>query len=127
MRTRLLLTVIAAWATPAWAGPSMQLVGYSGSFGEWEWSANVSEKTAGRTREFSGPLTMSHVGICTQDGPETKTGQIRLQLSKLPPEMKATIWIDGVECQFSGRLSDRYTGSMTCPDRQSMPLNIWLK
>ena len=70
---------------------------------------------------------MSHVGICTQDGPETKTGQIRLQLSKLPPEMKATIWIDGVECQFSGRLSDRYTGSMTCPDRQSMPLNIWLK
>ena len=70
---------------------------------------------------------MLHVGICTQDGPETKTGQIRFQLSKLPSEMKATIWIDGVECKFSARLSDRYAGSMICPDRQVVPLNIWLR
>ncbi|MDL9999441.1 hypothetical protein QTI24_12550 [Variovorax sp. J22P240] len=126
MRVRLLLIFTAATAAQAWAGP-LQVVGYSGSLGEWEWSASVTEKIAGRTKEFSGPLTLQHVGVCTQEGPETKTGQIRFQLSKLPSEMKATIWIDGVECTFSGRLSDRYSGSMTCPDRQAMPLNIWLK
>jgi len=127
MRARLLLIVMAAMAASAWAAPSLQLVGYSGSLGEWEWSASLTETIAGRTREFSGPLTMMHVGVCTQDGPETRSGQIRFQLSKLPAEMKATIWIDGVECKFSGRLSDRYSGSMTCPDRHAIPLNIWLK
>ena len=127
MRARLLLLVMAAMAASAGAAPSPQLVGYSGSLGEWEWSASLTETIAGRTREFSGPLTMMHVGVCTQDGPETRSGQIRFQLSKLPAEMKATIWIDGVECKFSGRLSDHYSGSMTCPDRQAIPLNIWLK
>lgn len=130
MRARPLLIVMAAMAAmaaPTWATPALQLVGYSGTLGEWEWSASLTETIAGRTKEFSGPLTMMHVGVCTQDGPETRSGQIRLQLSKLPSEMKATIWMDGVECKFSGRLSDRYSGSMTCPDRQPMPLNIWLK
>lgn len=131
MSARLLLMVIAATATatatPAWASPSLQVVGYSGGLGEWEWSASVTEKFVGRTREFSGPLTMQHIGICTQEGPETKTGQIQFQLSKLASAMNATIWIDGVECKFSARLSDRYTGSMTCPDRAAVPLNIWVK
>ncbi|MBA3623299.1 MAG: hypothetical protein H0W48_02310 [Methylibium sp.] len=119
--------VMAAMASAAWAGSTLQLVGYSGSLGEWEWSADVTEKGMGRTQEFAGPVTIQHVGVCTQDGLETKTGQIRFQLSKLPSQMKATIWVDGVECQFAGRLSDRYTGSMTCPDRPAMPLNIWLR
>lgn len=127
MTTRLFLLIIAALATPAWAAPALQVIGYAGGRGEWEWSASVTERTNGRTKEYSGPLTILHVGVCTQDGPETKIGEIRFQLSRFPAEMQATILVDGIECKFSGRLSDRYTGSMTCPDRPPLPLNIWLK
>lgn len=114
-------------ATQAWAASALEVVGYAGSRGEWEWSANVKKKVTGRTKEYSGPLTILHVGVCAQEGPETKTGEIRFQLSPFPSEMQATILVDGIECKFNGRLSDRYTGSMTCPDRPALPLNIWLK
>jgi hypothetical protein len=75
-----LLIVLAALATPAGA-QSLQVFGYTGVLGEWELTASVTEKASWRTKEFSGPLTMKHVGVCTQDGPEQKTGEIRFKLA----------------------------------------------
>ena len=43
------------------------------------------------------------------------------------PELRATLLVAGVECAYSGRLSDFYTGTMNCPDRQAVPLKLWLK
>jgi hypothetical protein len=70
---------------------------------------------------------MKHVGICTQDGPEEKTGEIRIQLSGSSSRLNATLSVAGVECTYSGRLSDFYTGMMNCPDRQAVPLILWIK
>jgi hypothetical protein len=41
--------------------------------------------------------------------------------------LNATLSVAGVECSYSGRLSDSYTGTMDCPDRQAVPLKLWLK
>ena len=106
---------------------SLQVIGYAGVLGEWELTATVTEKVSRRTKEFSGPLTMKHVGVCTQDGPEEKTGEMRFQISASSSRMKATLLVDGVECTYSGRLSDSYTGMMNCPDRQAVPLKLWVK
>ena len=126
MRALVLLIVLGALATPAQA-QSLQVIGYAGYLGEWEWTATVTEKVSGRTKEYSGPLTMTHVGICTQDGPEQKTGEMRFQISGSSSRMRATLLVDGVECTYSGRLSDSYTGMMTCPDRRAVPLTLWVK
>jgi len=126
MRTCLGLILLVAVVTQAEA-QSQQVIGYSGELGQWELSASVTERTVNRTKEFAGPLTMRHVGICTQDGPEERTGEIRFQLSKFRSAIEATILVDGVECRYSGRLSDRYSGSMNCPDRPAVPVTIWLK
>ena len=81
-----------------------------------------------RLKEFTGPLKITHVGLCTQDGPEVKAGELRFQLSgSSSAQMKATLLIDGVECSYSGRLSDAYSGMMSCPDRRAVPLKIWVK
>jgi len=69
---------------------------------------------------------MTHVGVCTQDGPEVKEGEMRLQLSS-SSRMKATLLIGGVECSYNGKLSDSYLGMMSCPDRRPVPLKIWVK
>lgn len=126
MRAFCLAIVLGAVAAPINAH-SLEVFGYAGLLGEWELTATVTENAARQAKEFSGPVTMTHVGLCTQDGPEKNTGEIRLQLSSSPSRLNATILIAGVACRYSGRLSDFYTGMMTCPDREAVPLKLWVK
>jgi hypothetical protein len=123
VRIILLPIVLGALAGPA-SAQSLQLLGYSGYLGEWELTATVAQDAPGRS-EYSGPVTLKHVGICTQDGPEERTGEIRLRTSA--SRLNATLSVAGVECSYSGQLSDAYTGTMTCPDREAVPLRLWLK
>ena len=104
-----------------------QVIGYAGVLGEWELTATVTENASWLTREFSGPLTMKHTGVCTQDGPEERSGELRLQISPSSSRLDATLLVAGVACTYSGRLSDSYTGMMTCPDRTAVPLRLWVK
>ena len=122
----LLLLLAGALAAPAQA-QSLQVVGYAGVLGEWELTATVNEKTQRWAREFSGPLSMKHVGICTRDGPEEKTGEIRLQISAYSSHLDAKLLLEGVECTYSARLAAPYSGMMTCPDREAVPLKLWLR
>jgi hypothetical protein len=119
--------MLGVLATPASAAQSLQLIGYSGYLGEWELTATVTETAPGPTKEYSGPLTMKHVGICTQDGPEEKTGAMRFQISGSSSRLNATLSVAGVECTYIGQLSDSYTGTMNCPNRQAVPLKLWVK
>ena len=125
MRAVFQLILLGALATPAGA-QSFEVLGYAGELGEWELTATVTGKTLNQANEFSGQLMMKHVGICTQDGPEEKSGEIRMQISQAS-RMSATLWFDGVECTYAGHLSDAYKGAMRCPDRRAVPLIIWLK
>jgi hypothetical protein len=124
VRTIFQLMLLGALATPA-SAQALEIIGYAGVLGEWELTASVTGSDS--TKDYSGPLTMRHVGICTQDGPEEKTGKISLQLSQPSSLMSATLVLDGVTCTYAGRLSDSYTGLMSCPDRSPVPLHIWLK
>jgi hypothetical protein len=111
---------------PAGAGP-LQLVGYSGYLGEWELTAALTEDGSTTPKGYSGPLSMKHVGICTQDGPEEKSGKIRVQMMPSKSRIEATLWVDGVECSYQGVLSDFYTGTMDCSGRERVPLKLWIK
>ena len=124
MRTIILPVVLGTLAGPAVAEPR-EVFGYGGELGEWELSAAVTEKASPHSRELSGPLTMTHVGICTQDGPEQKTGEIRLRLSGV--RLSATLQLAGVTCTYNGQLSDFYSGTMNCPGRPGVPLKLWVK
>jgi hypothetical protein len=73
---------------------SLQVVGYSGYLGEWELTATVTENVSSRTKEYAGPLTMKHIGLCTQDGPEEKAGEMRFQIFASSSELNATLWIE---------------------------------
>jgi hypothetical protein len=118
--------VLSVLAAPA-SAESLQVVGYAGVLGEWELTATVTETARMWSKEFSGPLSMKHVGICTQDGPEEKTGEIRFQISALSSQLDATLLVEGQKCTYSARLSDPYSGLMACPDREAVPLKLWLK
>ena len=124
VRTAVQVAVLAVLVTPASAEP-LELFGYAGVMGEWELTASVREGSG--TKDLVGPMTMTHVGICTVDGPEEKKGEIRLQISQPASRLSATLVLDGVTCTYNDQLSDFYSGTMNCPARAPMPLKIWLK
>jgi hypothetical protein len=126
VRALLLLFVTAALAAPAQA-KSLQVLGYAGVLGEWELTATVTENARRWSSEFSGPLSMKHIGICTQDGPEERTGEIRFQISALSSRLDATLRVEGMECTYSAASADPYSGVMACPDGKAVPLKLWLK
>jgi len=117
------LAGLCALATAAGA-QSRQVFGYAGVLGEWELSATVARSAAPAGDEFFGPVTMTHVGICTQDGPRQKTGHIRLRLSS---QLHAVLSLDGVACTFTGRLLDAYKGRLDCTDGEPVPLSLWVE
>jgi hypothetical protein len=70
---------------------------------------------------------MKHVGLCTQEGPEEKSGKIRIRMPPSSSQLEATLWIDGVECSYKGILADFYSGNMNCTGRAAVPLKLWVK
>jgi hypothetical protein len=123
----------AAWplalgllATAAKADP-LQIVGYAGYLGEWELTATVTEEGSTAPAQYSGALSMKHVGLCTQEGPEEKSGKMRIRIAPSSTHVEATLWVDGVECSYTGILNESYSGSMNCAGRETVPLKLWMK
>jgi hypothetical protein len=123
-----LLAIIPIAASALSRGPipsTYEVTGFSGHLGEWEMTATLARN--GTSREFSGPLKMTHVGWCSQDGPEVKTGALSLKLAQLTSSIDMTVNVDGNPCTYRGRLSDAYEGTLICPDRRPVPLTLWLR
>jgi hypothetical protein len=106
--------------------PSLEITGYAGRLGEWELTATLRRNAPGWMCELSGPLTMKHIGLCSQDGPEERRGDMRLWRSAFSSKAEATLLIEGVECTFSGAMLDSYAGMIVCPDRRPVPLALWV-
>jgi hypothetical protein len=117
---------LGALATSAHAD-SLQIVGYSGHLGEWELTATVTEEASSPDRRYSGALLMKHVGLCTQDGPEEKSGNITIRMPRSSPQLEATLRVDGVECSYRGIPKDFYSGTMNCAGREAVPLKLWVQ
>ena len=126
MRSVLAAVTLLALVTQA-QGDSREVVGQAGFLGEWELTATVTERVADGTKEFIGPMTLKHVGVCTQDGPEERTGELRLRISEPLGRVSATLLMEGTECTYSGNRASSFDGLMNCPDRRSVPLMLWIK
>lgn len=117
----LIVSTICAVSAPAKA---LELIGQAGVLGEWELTASLA--ATGAKQEFAGPITLKHTGICTTDGPETRTGEIRLQMASAS-RVKARLTIDGEPCTYSATKSDAYVGMLSCRERRDVPLRLWVK
>jgi hypothetical protein len=117
-------TVLFAELTRASA---LDVLGQLGVLGEWELNATLREGESNPEKSYSGRLVMRHVGICTQDGPEERAGEMRLHLLASGSRVRASLIFEGVECLYDARKSHAYEGTMTCPGREPLPMMLWLK
>ncbi|HEY2211227.1 MAG TPA: hypothetical protein VGH62_06330 [Bradyrhizobium sp.] len=120
----LMLTVFMARSAGA---EPLQIHGTTGYAGEYELSGSVTEQDLSGKKEFSGPLTVKHVGLCTHDGPKETVGEIRFELAKLSSRITATLDFDGSKCTYNGVFSESYHGFMDCGRGGSVPLRLWTK
>lgn len=126
MRALPLAGLVFIVAAPAW-GESLQVSGKAGYLSEWEVTGTVTRASGART-EYSGPLILKHVGICSINGAAEKTGEIRLRISRfITSRITATLRVDGRDCTYRGPLSDADGGTMDCGDGSAVPLSLSVK
>ncbi|MCP1829602.1 MULTISPECIES: hypothetical protein [Bradyrhizobium] len=106
---------------------AMEILGQAGVLGEWELTGHLTESAPDAPRQFSGPLKMKHVGICTQDGPDERAGEIKLQITGADSQVTAELVLDGAPCTYSARKTRNYEGTLSCEGRAPVPLLVWLK
>lgn len=125
---RRIVISLAILALPSLAqAAGLQVSGRAGYLSEWEIKATADETTVAGKKEFSGPLTLTHVGLCSVNGPTVKSGEIRFQTGPSSSWVKATLSFDGQKCTFLGTRSDTFDGIMDCPNTQGVPLSLTIK
>jgi hypothetical protein len=111
------------------AADALRVRGTAGYLSEWELNADVTSAASGAGAEFSGPLMLKHVGVCSPGGPVEKTGKITVQISKAlwASSIEAVLLIDGLQCKYKGKLSTSSEGFMNCADGNAIPLTLTMK
>jgi hypothetical protein len=121
------LLILGVFALPLARAEPLQIHGTTGYAGEYELSGRVTEQDMNGKKEFSGPLTVKHVGLCTHDGPKETVGEIQFELAKSSSQATATLDFAGSKCTYTGLFSESYHGFMDCGRAGSVPLRIWTK
>jgi hypothetical protein len=108
---------------------SLQVIGTAGYLSEWELNGSVTEKGPPGSNEFSGALVWKHVGLCSANGPEEKSGEIKFQIAKSSSSsrIEAAITLNGAQCTYNGEFSSGTSGHMDCTDAKGVPLSISIK
>ena len=123
MRTAALCATAMVCLAGSADAQTREVGGQFGILGEWDLTATVTRQTPGR---WVGLARMRHVGYCTVEGPEEKTGELELRLAEPQIRINGTLLIDGIACTFSARLKEGYDGTLHCPDRRDLPLTLSL-
>jgi hypothetical protein len=122
------MIVLVVAAGPAQA-QSLRVAGTAGYVSEWELNGEVTQTVSRAVKEFSGPLTLKHVGLCSHNGPQEEAGEIKFQISGSGSlsQIQATLLYEGTRCTYSGKLSDSSShGFMQCSN-QGVPRTLSLK
>jgi hypothetical protein len=120
----MVMIALGVAAAPAEAR-TLRVEGTAGYLSEWEFKGELSQRAPADGNDYSGSVTWTHVGLCSVNGPETKSGAIRIRLSTAtPPQIDATISFEGGQCVYRGEFSDSSSGFMDCPDAKGVALSI---
>jgi hypothetical protein len=123
MRAVLVATSICIVAATAAAEP-YAASGQVGYLQEWELKASLAKSVSGRKIEYSGPVTLRHVGLCSINGVEEKSGNIRLTMSRAPAAAEGTLALEGDSCRIVANQAPSYSGLLTCRNGQGVPISF---
>jgi hypothetical protein len=98
--------------------------GQLGYLQEWELKASLAKSVSGGRIEYSGPVTLRHVGLCSANGVEEKSGKMRLTMSRAPGAAEGTLALEGDSCKIVAAQPPSYSGLLTCRNGQGVPISF---
>jgi hypothetical protein len=128
MRTLLVSTLFVAISicivAAAAAAEPYAASGQVGYLQEWELKASLAKTVSGSKIEYSGPVTLRHIGLCSVNGVEEKSGKIRLTMSRTPAAAEGTLALEGDSCRIVANQAPSYSGLLTCRNGQGVPISF---
>jgi hypothetical protein len=118
-------SMIATCMIAAWAGAEPYAAsGQVGYLQEWELKASLARTVSGGKIEYSGAVTLRHVGLCSVNGVEEKSGKLRLTMSRAPGAAEGTLAMEGDSCRITATQASSYSGLLTCRNGQGVPISF---
>ncbi len=69
-------------------------------------------------------MTLRHVGLCSVNGVEEKSGEMRLTVSRSTSGVEGTLAMDDDSCRIVASASPSYSGLLSCRNAQGVPINF---
>jgi hypothetical protein len=98
--------------------------GQVGYLGEWEMKASLVKTVNNSGADYDGPVTLRHVGLCSVNGVEEKSGVVQLRVSRRSSAIEGTLAMQDDTCRIVASASSPYSGLMNCRDGQGVPIKF---
>ena len=124
--------VVQALISAIWIGAgaestmaqSYSVNGQVGYLQEWELKANLAKTITDSGVSYDGPVTLRHVGLCSVNGPEEKSGVVRLMVSRRTSAVEGTLALKDDTCRIVASASKSHSGLLNCRDGQGVPIQF---
>ena len=124
--------VVRALISAIWIGAgagsamaqSYSVNGQVGYLQEWEMKANLAKTITDSGVNYDGPVTLRHVGLCSVNGLEEKSGVVRLTVSRRTSAVEGTLAMKDDTCRIVVSASKSHSGLLNCRDGQGVPISF---
>lgn len=121
IRAIVVAIVVLFAAAPAARAQSYSASGQIGYLHEWEITGNLAKTVTRLGAEYSGTVTLRHVGLCSVNGVEQK--QARMQLKVSSGRLEGMLIKDEDQCRIVASGSSG-SGLLICGSAQGVPINL---
>jgi hypothetical protein len=111
----------AAGGAHAQSFSAQAAVGY---LGEWEMKGSLAKTATSTGAAYAGPVTLRHVGLCSANGVEEKSGTLELKMSSRKSDIEGTLALPDDNCRVTASVSQGYAGLLNCRDGQGIPIKF---
>ena len=102
---------------------SYSVNGQVGYLQEWEIKANLAKTITDSGVNYDGPVTLRHVGLCSVNGLEEKSGVVRLTVSRRTSAVEGTLAMKDDTCRIVASASKSHSGLLNCHG-QGVPISF---
>jgi len=98
--------------------------GRIGYLQEWDMKASLTKTVTNAGADYSGPITLRHVGLCSANGVEEKSGVLELKIPARSSGAEGTLVMADDNCRVIVSAAHGYSGSLNCKDGQGVPIRF---
>jgi hypothetical protein len=124
MRALLFASSISAGSAGSALGQSYSAYGQIGYLQEWEMKGSLAKTASGTGADYAGPIILRHVGLCSANGVEEKSGTLKLKVSSRTSSVEGTLVMADDNCRVAVSASQGYSGLLNCRDGQGIPIKF---